>query len=258
MEQISLRIRDKLIQLRRSEGKDDSLPTLLCIHGNLGSGRWFEPLAERYPGQVIAPDMPNFGESEAIEGWAIGDYARWVGFIAHSLELHNPVVLGHSLGGAVAMELLFQKPQFPRAMVLVDSAPVEGLVTPVEHYPAIEAYKADKNILAQALKSIMPMIQDNELYSALVDDAWKMNRDCFIGHAEALSVADFTDKLRDASLPVAVMHGSMDPLITEDRAQQTAEFFSAKRIKFDTCGHSPMVEIPDEFCQAVISFIKDM
>jgi branched-chain amino acid transport system permease protein len=244
------------IYLRESDGGDGSYPDLLCIHGNLGSGLWFEPMMARYPGRIFAPDMPNFGQSSHIASWEIADYARWIGSILHHLELNAPVVLGHSLGGAVAMELAFQKPKQLSRLILVDSSPVDGLITPKEHYPAIEAYKADKNILAQALKTIAPTLGDEELFAQLVEDAWKMNRECFIGHAEALGRAQLREKLGNFKIPVHVFYGAMDILINEQLAKPTADFFGTEAVKLESCGHSPIVEIPDEFTEAVKSLVK--
>ena len=246
-------VRGKSIHVRSTEARDGSWPTLLCVHGNLGSGRWFEALLADYPGAAVAPDLPNFAQSDHIDGCSMPDYADWLAAIADELGVGaggphgRAVVVGHSLGGAVAMELLCLRPQIVSRLILVDSSPVEGLHTPKEHYPAIEAYKADKAVLASALKGMVPTLADDELFALLVDDAWKMNRDCFIGHAEALGHADYRERLKDSRVPVHVVRGEADPLITSERAAAAAEFFGTTVHTFTACGHSPLVERPEEF-----------
>lgn len=256
MNEREITVQGKRIHLRESERADASFPTLVCIHGNLGSGRWFEPLLARYPGRAVAPDMPNFGQSDHIGDWTMAAYANWIAAICDGVGIDRAAVLGHSLGGAVAMELLASHPALVERLILVDSSPVDGLFTPKEHYPAIEAYKADKTILSQALKTVVPTIKDEQFFAQLVDDAWKMNRDCFIGHAEELGKADFTTRLRGASVPVAVMRGAHDILITEERAQKLADFFGGTLETFATSGHSPMVEVPDEFAERVTALLR--
>lgn len=248
-------VRGTAIHVRESDG-GAGYPPLLCIHGNLGSGRWFEPFAADYPGRVIAPDMPNFGASAHIGEWSIEAYGRWIGAICDELGITRAVVLGHSLGGAVAMELLATRPALVERLILVDSSPVEGLFTPPEYYPAIEAYKADKSVLAQALRTVVPYVSDEEFFGLLVDDAWKMNRDCFIGHAETLGTADYRTRLRDVSVPVHVLYGAHDVLITDERAKATADFFGAAVHRFETSGHSPMVETPAEFTGVVDAIVR--
>lgn len=257
MNERTLTIAETSIHIRESELSDDSLPTLLCIHGNLGSGRWFEPLLERYPGRALAPDMPNFGQSDHMDDCSMGAYARWITSICDAAGVKRAVVLGHSLGGAVAMELLVTRPQLIERLILVDSSPIDGLHTPKESYPAIEAYKADKSILAQALKTVVPMIKDEAFFGELVEDAWRMNRDCFIGHAEELGKADFRNRLHGSSVPVHVMRGAHDILITDDRAAELASFFSATLETFPTSGHSPMVEVPQEFAEKIITLLRE-
>jgi branched-chain amino acid transport system permease protein len=256
MTQRTLTVGETQIHIRESEATHDSLPTLLCIHGNLGSGRWFEPLLDRYPGRAIAPDMPNFGQSGHISECSMKSYADWIASICGEVGVMNAAVLGHSLGGAVAMELLASHPRLVDRLILVDSCPVDGLHTPKEHYPAIEAYKADKNILAQALKTVVPMIKDETFFGELVEDAWKMNRDCFIGHAEELGKVDFRSVLKGASVPVYVLRGAHDILITEEKAAELATFFGGTIDTFAESGHSPMVEVPDEFAEKILANLR--
>lgn len=257
MNERTLTISGISIYIRESEATEPSLPTLVCIHGNLGSGRWFEHLLDAYPGRAVAPDIPNFGQSDHIDECSLAAYARWVKTICDEVGIAEAVVLGHSLGGAVAMELLASYPEIVRRLILVDSSPIDGLVTPKEHYPAIEAYKANKDILAQALKAVVPTIQDEGYFAQLVDDAWKMNRACFIGHAEELGTADFRTRLAGATVPVHVMRGAHDILITEDRARTLAEFFGGAVETFASSGHSPMVEVPEEFAERVIATVRE-
>ena len=252
----TIRLRDKKILVREGSGTDASLPVLVCIHGNLGSGRWFAKFLDTYPGRAVAPDMPNFGESEHIKTCTMAGYADWIAAIMAALGIERAAVLGHSLGGAVAMELLASRPELVSQLILVDSSPLEGLVTPKEYHPAIEAYKADKLILAQALAGIAPMNADEAFFAELVDDAWQMNRACFIGHAEELGTADYTERLAATSIPVAVFRGAHDVLITADHADRLASHLGGSVRTFAASGHSPMVEVPDEFGQAVLETVR--
>ena len=256
MNEEKVTVNGKSIHIRQSKKVDAAYPTLLCIHGNLGSGRWFEPLLADYPGHAIAPDMPNFGQSDHIDTCTIPSYAEWIAHIADSLGISSAAVLGHSLGGAVAMELLVQNPELVDRLILVDSSPIGGLITPKEHYPAIEAYKSDKTILAQALKTVVPTIKDEEFFDKLVDDAWAMNRECFIGHAETLGKAVYTERLKGVSVPTDVISGELDVLITEERANEMATFFGGSAHRFQACGHSPMVEVPEAFNELIKTILR--
>lgn len=256
MEQKTITIDQLNVHLRISEGSDPSQPPVVCIHGNLGSGRWFEPLMELYPGPMAAADLPNFGQSSHSDRHSIADYGHWAAAIIARLGWDRPVVLGHSLGGAVAMEVAATRPELIGPLVLVNSSPVEGLVTPKEHYPLIEMYKGNKEVLAQALKGVVPRLENQQFFAQLVDDAWAMAPHCFIGHAEALALADYRNRLGGYDSGVAVIYGTEDLLITPAINKATAEFFGASEYPLENAGHSPMVEDPEAFVRALLDFVK--
>ncbi|HTX74477.1 MAG TPA: alpha/beta hydrolase, partial [Rectinemataceae bacterium] len=145
---------------------------LLLIHGNTGSHIWYERVMRIGGCRTIAPDMPNFGASSQLEGPPdIGRYADALHDFVSALELGRPVILGHSLGGAVAMALALRPDMSPRGLILVDSAPPSGLVTPVSRHPFIERMSSERDTLSTALKAVVPTLEDAALFERLVDEA---------------------------------------------------------------------------------------
>lgn len=245
------------IQVRISGSSVKSLlPPLILIHGNTGSGRWFEKLLGKYPGLTLAPDLPNFGESGQIDEWSVPDYSRWLGFIADYFDCDSFILLGHSFGGAVAMDFATAHPERVTRLFLVDSSPVEGLVTPREHYPVIEQYKTNRELLAQALKAVVPTLKDEEFFQELVDDASRMKPETYTGHADTLAAADYRRAAKQYGGPVHVIYGEHDILIDDNKAEETAKAFSATLDKIDGCGHSPMVELPGKFWNIVAGYLQ--
>ncbi|MPY81642.1 MAG: alpha/beta fold hydrolase, partial [Actinophytocola sp.] len=82
-------------------------PVLLLLHGMGATGdvwrHWAPPLARRWPGRWIAPDLPGHGGSEPLPRYSFGGVAARVA----ELVAGEPrvVVLGHSFGGAVGLAL---------------------------------------------------------------------------------------------------------------------------------------------------------
>jgi pimeloyl-ACP methyl ester carboxylesterase len=99
---------------------------LLALHGWRRSHRDFEAVVGASPGEppldAVALDLPGFGASPPpSEAWGSADYARAVAPVAEELAsaLGGPlVVLGHSFGGRVALELASGRPELVRALVL--------------------------------------------------------------------------------------------------------------------------------------------
>jgi pimeloyl-ACP methyl ester carboxylesterase len=86
----------------------DSGPDVLIIHGIMGTGvRWdlfARSLMDDF--HVIAPDLRGHGQSARAASYRIEDYARDMEQLIECLELRHPIIVGHSLGGAIAMKLV--------------------------------------------------------------------------------------------------------------------------------------------------------
>ncbi|WP_238424535.1 alpha/beta fold hydrolase [Micromonospora parastrephiae] len=120
-----------ITQAVRVAGPPDGTP-LLLIHGNCSSSLFWEPLIRRLPPtlRVVAPDLRGYGDTETAPVDAtrgLRDFADDVAALLDAPTLFSagtarPVVVGHSLGGGVAMRLLVDHPERVRALLL--AAPV--------------------------------------------------------------------------------------------------------------------------------------
>jgi pimeloyl-ACP methyl ester carboxylesterase len=99
-------------------------PVLVLIHGITGSsGTWVDvlaTLARRYT--VIAPDLLGHGDSAKPRGdYSLGAYASGVRDLLAALGHERATIVGHSLGGGVAMQFAYQFPEWVERLVLVSS-----------------------------------------------------------------------------------------------------------------------------------------
>src|ERR671932_456472 len=99
-------------------------PVIVLIHGITGSSQtWdhvIEPLAERYT--VVAPDLLGHGESAKPRGdYSLGAYASGIRDLLTALGHDRATVVGHSLGGGIAMQMAYQFPEHCERLVLVSS-----------------------------------------------------------------------------------------------------------------------------------------
>jgi pimeloyl-ACP methyl ester carboxylesterase len=109
-------------------------PLLVMIHGIAGSsGTWVPSmplLAERFT--VIAPDLLGHGESAKPRGdYSLGAYASGIRDLLGVLGHERATVVGHSLGGGVAMQFAYQFPQMVERLVLVASGGLGKEVNPL-------------------------------------------------------------------------------------------------------------------------------
>jgi pimeloyl-ACP methyl ester carboxylesterase len=109
-------------------------PLLVMVHGIAGSSGTWVPvmplLAEQYT--VIAPDLLGHGESAKPRGdYSLGAYASGIRDLLGVLGHERATVVGHSLGGGVAMQLAYQFPQMAERLVLVASGGLGREVSPL-------------------------------------------------------------------------------------------------------------------------------
>ncbi len=224
-------------------------PAVVYIHGNTGSSLWYSRVMD-LPGRTCyALDLPNFGRSDPMPGEVdLFRYAGCVKEFIQALGLENPLVVGHSLGGAVAQALALEAPGLLGGLLLLDSAAPSGLQTPRERYPLIEAMRRDRAFLSKALAATVPTLKDPELFEALVDDALLMAEKAWIGNAEALSSFDIRGRTQTLELPVRVLWGRMDYIVTEAMARETAQAYAGAKLDLlEGVGHSLLVEDPGRF-----------
>lgn len=233
---------------------------LLYVHGNTGSLRWYARVMDIPGCRATAFDLPNFGESDRLPGEPdIFRYAAVLGRFIEAAALDRPVLVGHSLGGAIAMALAAERPELSRALVLVDSAAPSGLKTPESRFPAIEAMRNDPKLLAAALGAVVPTLSDSAFLAELVADARLMAEPAWLGHARALSRFDLSGRLGSYRAPVLVVRGDRDLLITDEMARETAAVFPRALLEtMEDVGHSPMAEAPERFAALLSGFIASL
>ena len=112
---------------------------LIVLHGLFGSGKNWQSHARQFADhfQVFNVDLRNHGESFHADEMNYSVMATDVVHLLHRLELGNCFILGHSMGGKVAMTLAMQNPDLVAAMIVADIAPVtyfhhyDDLINPI-------------------------------------------------------------------------------------------------------------------------------
>jgi branched-chain amino acid transport system permease protein len=232
---------------------------VVLVHGNTGSSRWWSKVMDLDGCRVLAPELPNFGRSGRLDVADIDVYADYLGAFVDTLGLEKPVLVGHSLGGAVVMSLAARRPELAAALVLIDGAAPGGLRTPEERYPIIELYRTNRDFMRKALAAVTPTLRDEAWLDELADDAMLMAPHAYAGNARALERFDYRDRTSGFTAPVLVLWGRRDIIITEAMARETAAAYPAARLEIlDDVGHSVMVEDPGRFKVLLSTFIAGL
>jgi len=108
-------------------------PTVVLIHGMVNSSRHWQEVAERLAGsyRVVAPDLIGHGDSATPRGdYSLGAHAAGIRDLLTTIGVERATIVGHSLGGGVAMQFFYQFPQRTERLVLISSGGLGREVSP--------------------------------------------------------------------------------------------------------------------------------
>ena len=108
-------------------------PPIVLIHGMLNSSSHWRSVALNLAGDftVIAPDLIGHGDSAAPRGdYSLGAHAASIRDLLAAIGIDRATIVGHSLGGGVAMQFFYQFPQRVERLVLISSGGLGREVTP--------------------------------------------------------------------------------------------------------------------------------
>ncbi len=263
----------------RSGGKPGA-PLLLLVHGITNSSASWEPvlpvLAQRF--SIIAPDLLGHGESDKPRGdYSLGAAASLLRDLMLALGHDQATIVGHSLGGGIAMQMAYQFPERVQRLVLVASGGLGREVSPalraatlpgaeyvlplLVSEPLISAGEAVGWLLAKiglrAGRDVAEMaeglasLQDNEARKAFVHTARSV---IDVGG----QLVDASDKLYLAeALPTLIVWGERDPIIPASHGRRAHELMSGSRLElFAEAGHFPHHDHPAAFAATLGDFVQ--
>ena len=241
---------------------------IIILHGLFGSARNWQGIA-RALGEthhVIAPDLRNHGQSPHSDSMSYSEMADDVIAIAEKLNLSNIIIIGHSMGGKVAMMAALSYPERFSALAVIDIAPVsyehdfDMLIT------AMNSLKLDiLKSRVQAEQALNKVIEDKGVIQLLLqnlvrsDDGfkWRINLEGILANLNL--IGQFPDSLNTNSchLPTFFLGGSESDYLRSIHNPAIYEHFPAAEITMiNGAGHWPHAEKPNEFLKHIKTFIN--
>jgi pimeloyl-ACP methyl ester carboxylesterase len=230
---------------------------LLYLHGAQGLLGW-EPalaaLAQDF--DVIAPDHPGFGRTATIDGVDdLADMALLYLDVLDALDLAGVHVVGHCIGGWVAMEIAIRSTARIKSLTLVDSAGLR-----IEGIPRADMFILPQDELAKLLfgGDGAAWLQQWQA-SPEEQDVYERNRAAaakFSWHPR-LCNPKLSRWLHRIDVPTHVIWGEQDKVLSQAYGAALKERIPvATMTTLAGCGHMPNIERPAEFAAAVTQFIR--
>lgn len=241
---------------------------IVILHGLFGSARNWQgiarSLAETH--RVITPDLRNHGHSFHKESMSYTDMADDVIKLCQHLNINDAILIGHSMGGKVAMSIALTHPEQFSAFVIVDIAPFDyehNFHTLVETMLKIDLDNIKNRAAAEAelKKTTKDMGTIQFVLQNLVREEgqfrWRVNLQT-IYHSLS-SITAFPDKLKTLScrMPSLFLGGSESDYIKSNHNESIYQHFPAAEITMiEGSGHWLHAEKPKEFLHEVKTFIN--
>jgi pimeloyl-ACP methyl ester carboxylesterase len=251
---------------------------LLLIHGMAGSSQtWREilpRLAKKY--RVIAPDLLGHGQSaKPRTDYSLGAFAVGLRDLLDELGVDSATVVGHSLGGGIAMQFLYQHPDYCRRLILISSgglgqdvgwilrllsAPGAELVLPVIAPGFV--LRAGNTVRSWLTSTGLRSPRGAEIWNAYSSFSDAQSRDAFLRTLR--SVVDYRGQSVSAlnrlqlktDLPTLAIWGEDDTIIPVDHAYAALEARPDCRVEvLPGVGHFAQVEAPAQVVDLVDDFI---
>jgi len=246
-------------------------PPIVLIHGFGAALDWWDEIAPglAHDHTVIRLDLLGHGGTEAPRsGYAIERQAALVREVLDRLGVARATLVGHSMGGEVAVAFTSANPNAVERLVLIDSPPNPErsftLRTRAGFTPLIGQvlwHLRTDGVLRQGLaQGFAPGFKVPEKFVA---DLWQLTYSAFHqahdGSVAYVAAEDAPARLArlDPSPKLLVIFGAQDALIPTASAKQFDTVPGARLVMIDGAGHSPMVEKPDETLQAMRRFFAE-
>ena len=257
----------------REYGRADGDKAIVLLHGYSASVQWWDQVAPALAAdghRVVAIDLVGHGGSEAPrdeDAYGAAGQSGAVREALHVLGIRQAVLVGHSMGGAVAVAVAEDEPELVKRIVVSDTpAGVDQGALPLLKEmvcwpvvgPALDRFRA---IDAFDTSSLQTGFADDY---PVPDFAYRsLQRQTHTGVCDSNVVRDLdgqqdiADRLAALDPPALVIWGERDVLTPTAANVERYTAVGLAPVLIDGSGHTPMVEKPDEFLAAISDFVRD-
>jgi pimeloyl-ACP methyl ester carboxylesterase len=254
-------------------------PVLWLIHGIGDSSRTWEPVLPLLAADhtIVAPDLLGHGASDKPRAdYSIGGFANGMRDLQAVLGIERSTVVGHSLGGGVALQFAYQYPERVERLVLVSSGGLGAEVNPLLRAAALPGawYAIGASTHPQFQRAMVGIARRLARFGMLdrndVEDVaiiWNGLRDgatrkAFLRTLRAVidvrgqAVTSHDRLYLAADLPVMLVWGDRDPIVPVAHGALAAEALPHARLTIvPKSGHMPHRTAPAPFAAAVREFV---
>lgn len=252
----------------KSYGENNKAPCIVLLHGMLGNMDNWRRQAQRLSTQfqVITPDLRNHGRSPHLSGMRYRDMANDVLTLTEHLGIEKFDLLGHSMGGKIAMEIALNHAEKINQLIIVDIAPKPYQLWHLATFKALQSLPVDEfTSRSQADEMLSEQIDDPFERAFLLKNlqsnksggySWRCNLEEIT--RAYLNISNFTQNSQSKfEGETLFIKGEKSPYIDSNEDSVVINhYFPRSEIKTTSdAGHNPHVEKADDFYQLIDTFL---
>ena len=232
-----------------------SSPLVIFIHGAGGTHLHWPAQARRIPNhRIFALDLPAHGKSGGLGSQRISDYARAVADFLDSMKLNAAVMVGHSMGGGIALTLALDFPKRVLGLGLI------GTGARLRVAPQI----LESTSRAETFPAAVKLINDLEFSPSVSPRLKELARQRMseirptVLHGDFLACNEFDvmGRLNEISVPTLICCGAEDQLTPPKYSEYLhAQIKDSRLAAIPDSGHMTMLEQPASFTHTIAEFL---
>lgn len=251
----------KIACLTSKSYQDAHKASLIFIHGSGGDHTaWlnqYTQLKEKYNLAMI--DLPGHGRSEGKGESHIKDYSVWINKLLDVLKMNKPILVGHSLGAAIALQCAVDYPREINGIVCLGG----GIRMPVNPF-MLEFLKTNPAEIPADIIDLMckfSLAKENRvrLSELLQKNVSQSKVKILYGDLSACNELDLTGEVEKITVPALIICGVEDKMTPPDLSRELAAKIQKSSLEIIAgAGHMVMLEQPAELGKALDKFIASI
>ena len=257
-----VRAKDGLKIVCESRGQGDT--ALIFLHGWCGDRQYWRNQADLFAADYRVVTLDQAGHSESGKDrkvWTASGLAEDVEAVAKALDLKRLILVGHSMGGPIALMAAKRMPDRVIGVVGVDTLQNAEFKRPEEVTKTfLDAFSADfDKTLREMFPGMLPEKTDPELTHWLLEKAAAQDHTMALALIRDVIALDMTELFKNAHKPIRCINsGGPFPFHTPTAIEINRKYADYDAMIIEKVGHYPMLEKPAEFNDKLRATLKEL